>query len=258
MSDDITKNVQAYLDGDLSDQEREVFEKELSTNKALQNELEIQKDFIAVLQSKEDIKLKKELLKDWQNIKSFPPEEQLNTTIKAKEKSLVFYLSRIAAIGLLLIGSWWIYHSFSKDTSADLLATQFLDEKYNAPTYTKNKLEELDENWKNAIGFYQKEQYKETGLAIEQIVAQGTETKEQQFYLGLSYLYQQEPNLDKAISYFQKLLNPNSLFKEQAHWFIALAHLKNKDNAQAKQYFEKIINSNFWKKEEAKKILEKI
>ena len=83
---------------------------------------------------------------------------------------------------------------------------------------------------------------------------------EKHFYLGLSYLYEDVPDNEKAINHLAKSkeLNPTSQLAPQANWFMALAYLKQGKIKEAKALLQLVIDANIWKKVEATALLNKI
>ena len=77
------------------------------------------------------------------------------------------------------------------------------------------------------------------------------------FYAGICCLVQNEPGL--ATQYFSILAKePASNFHQQSMWYLALAHLKNKNLVNAKQIFINIVKSGNEYSQKSQQILSKL
>ncbi len=106
--------------------------------------------------------------------------------------------------------------------------------------------------WKAAKNAYQKGEYETTASEIEKITSP---EPEQQFYLALAHLYNK--NYDKSIAQFESIIQQNNInYAPSSKWYISLAYLKNNQAEQAKKYLQQIVKDKSWKHQEAQKLLE--
>jgi hypothetical protein len=77
------------------------------------------------------------------------------------------------------------------------------------------------------------------------------------FYLGISYLKMDKPDPSKAVKHLQ-FVSTNTPYEEEVRWFIALAHVLNKDTKAAKTVLNEIVNKKSYKHAEAEKLLKKL
>ena len=76
-----------------------------------------------------------------------------------------------------------------------------------------------------------------------------------QFYIGISYLANNEPR--QALEYLEQAAAVPSNIKQPAQWYLALAYLLNENHDLAKHILTDIVNGdNTFKKAEAQKLLE--
>ena len=127
-----------------------------------------------------------------QQLKAAHQKAQENPTPKptAKIKPL-YYLKRIAAVLILGMLAFVLYRSASSSDIVDMVALH-IAQTHDAPTTLMGENDEAAA-WKAAKDAYQKGNYEATIREIEKIKSPKTE---QQFYLGLAYLYNK--NYDKS------------------------------------------------------------
>jgi len=122
--------------------------------------------------------------------------------------------------------------------------------KANDPTVVMGENDDIAA-WRAATIAFQQDNYAAAAYEIEKIASPNTE---QQFYLGLAYLYQK--NYDKSITQFEPVAQQKSIdYSPPSRWYMSLAYLKNKQAKQAKKYLEQIVKDKSWRYKEAQKLL---
>ena len=118
---------------------------------------------------------------------------------------------------------------------------QLLSEHYAKP-FTRTVLKGPESNLTlktEAYYFYQKEEYPKTIVALEALIAEGAQNSEDHFFLGLSYLYSQEP--EKGVTQFKILLDgENNNYRDIATWYLGLALTDAKKYDEAKVYLSEV------------------
>ena len=242
--------IEKYLADEMQGKELDNFEKKLSADSDLQEELNLHRQVAETLKGEKIHDLRNVLQvvdKDWK------VETKENTT-----KIIPFNFRRLltiaAAIALLIVG----YQLFTNNnlSSEELYTTNF--ETY--PMLLNQR--SADENgsdleiYNNAITFYAKGQNTEALAAFEKLIQTQPENITYQFYQ--SNLLLAEKKSTTAIPIFQKILDGNyPLFEEQARWYLALGFLQNDETENAKALLEKIQARQF-KFKEASEILEQL
>ncbi len=140
--------------------------------------------------------------------------------------------------------------------SAMELSGDYLAAHYGSAE-TRKSLDGADEQRAEAIDAYQLGDFARSAELREEVVAKGSATEEDLFYLALSYLYQPNQNPTAAIRHLQSILAlPAPEQRQEAEWFLALAYVRNGQDAAAITLLQKIVNGAQWKKEEAAELLE--
>lgn len=106
---------------------------------------------------------------------------------------------------------------------------------------------------RDAFDAYDLENYAEAISYLEQIKNEG-QTDYAGFYLGLSHL--ELGDMDKALPYFETIIESDSKYASEALWYAALAHLKDKNTEQALSYLQQLLGKGDFKQPEAKALLE--
>lgn len=245
--------IEKYLSEELNASERSEFDQLRKSDNDFAEEVQM----AATVNADFNIKQKKRLqslLKE----QTTPVHEATIRTMTPSRKSSMNWIRNIAAVFILGLGlalGWMFFSSPDINT----LANEELIDLYKAPTSLMVVEEEevVDANWNNAIKAYRDGQFSVAVAAIESSIKKNTEKlDEKNFYLGLSYLYEDLPNLDKAISHLEisKSLNADR-YSTEANWFISLAYLKKGDKENAKAILQEVVEADNWKKAEAAVLL---
>ncbi len=246
--------IEKYLNEELSANERSEFEQLQKSDADFAEEVQVAVTINADFNVKQKMRWQS-LLKEQGNVVKETPVRKL-----APRRS-ISWIRSIAAVFILGLGLSLAWLMFS-NPDAGTLADDQLMEIYEAPSVVRQG-DLADANWKNAISAYKDGQFSVAVAAIESSMDKGSEKlDEKHFYLGLSYLYEDVPNYEKAINHLatSKELNSSSLFAPKANWFMALAYLKQGKIKEAKTLLQLVINENVagWKKAEATALLNKI
>ena len=246
--------IEKYLNEELSSNERSEFEQLQKSDADFAEEVQVAVTINADFNVKQKMRWQS-LLKEQGNVVKETPVRKL-----APRRS-ISWIRSIAAVFILGLGLSLAWLMFSSP-DAGTLADDQLMEIYEAPSVVRQG-DLADANWKNAISAYKDGQFSVAVAAIESSMDKGSEKlDEKHFYLGLSYLYEDVPNYEKAINHLatSKELNSSSLFAPKANWFMALAYLKQGKIKEAKTLLQLVINENVagWKKAEATALLNKI
>jgi tetratricopeptide (TPR) repeat protein len=247
--------IEKYLSEELSANERSEFEQ------LQRSDADFAEEVLVAITINADFNVKQKMR--WQGLLneqvSVVKETPIRKLFLRRSISLVRGIAAVFILGLGLSLAWLIF----SNPDARNLADEQLMEIYVAPKAFMGENANTDFNWKNAVSAYRNGQFSVAVAAIESSMDIGSEKlDEKYFYLGLSYLYEDVPNYEKAINHLAKSkeLNSSSLYAPKAHWFMALAYLKQGKVKEAKTMLQLVINENTtnWKKAEATALLNKI
>lgn len=240
--------VQSYLGGELSDIDRNNFEKELEVNLELQRELKLYQSVEIALKNNSLEKFKARL-------------DNIHRDIIGNAKSPRIFgfntYSLIAAsvIVLISLGSVMLYTFSSNQSNLDVFNKYH--EPYEMSLMTRGEHDLNNLAFKIAVTSYNDGEYSFAKQLLEDILTRNQKDVRAQFMLGVSNL--QLNFLEEAKANFKiviKKKNPN--FYQQAEWYLALTYLKSDDKRNALAQLNSIVLANGFYTIKASEILNKL
>lgn len=159
-------------------------------------------------------------------------------------------------IGLLAI-AFLLFKTLGLQTQAhqnsNQLIAEYLDTEMKYPTITKDDTIDKDSYWSTA-----KQQYLSNDFdGFLDIMNNKTLSDEQQYYVGLAQGLKSSPNFPVAITQLSAI-SDESLFKEEANWYLALFYIQENRMKEGKQLLQSIVNTKSWHYNRAVELLEKL
>lgn len=240
-----TDQIEKYLSGQMMEDEKRAFEKEISVNPALQEELALHREVLAGMEMYFEDELKQKLIAVEKEIKD---DEQKSSSIR-----LSWVIGIAASLMLVALSFYFIINQ--APSSEEIFISYY--EPYPNIISPAERSGEAPATTVTALDYYEQENYL---AAIEAFEAQLEETLSQpsfRFYYALSYL-----SLDKAASaipHLQELASAGGHnFVHQAQWYLGLAYLKTNQEEKASQIFHQLKNSETPYSNKAEIILEEL
>ena len=163
-------------------------------------------------------------------------------------------LLKVAAVILILVAAS-VAILLQRSPAAQDLVSQNLTQPYAAPPLERGE-NSLNENWQKGIEAYRSRNFESAVSFIQESYNQEA-NDEKEFYLGLSLLYQQNSEPEKAAVHFENLINTR--YSEQALWYKILAYYLSGEVDSCKTSLEKIVSSKVhYKKKAAERLLKKL
>ncbi|MEM7101978.1 MAG: hypothetical protein AAF502_02530 [Bacteroidota bacterium] len=232
------EQIEAYLDGSMSPEERQDFESRLKTDNALAEAFAAAQSATDALDILVQIQLKKQLK---------TMEKQRSQKNKFSIRKNIIPLAAAIILGVLTI-AWFGIRSTYSDSSLVAAAME---------TYPGTGIRgsaEIDQG----VQAYSEKNYASAMEYFEGITKGDPYYSTAQFYLGNIYL---ENGLSsKAIRAFEIVRDNNdSRFAEPSEWFLALSYLSSGQRNSAKEELGKVArNAQHAYKEQAEKLLSKM
>lgn len=247
--------IEKYLNEELSASERTEFEALQKSDADFAEEVQVAVAINADFNIKQKMRWQG-LMNEHENVKETPVR-------KLTPRRSLGWIRSIAAVFILGLGLSMAWLMFSSQDASELADEQLMEIYVKPEKFLKE--ENTSPNWESAIAAYDEGQFSVAVAAIERSIEKNENSAKldmKHFYLGLSYLYEDVPNYDKAIKHLAKSkeLNSNSFFAPKPNWFMALAYLKQGKIKEAKALLELVINKNSanYKKVEATALLNKL
>jgi tetratricopeptide (TPR) repeat protein len=181
-------------------------------------------------------------------------EAEMNP-LSTESRVIPLWVKRSLSIAALLVVFFGVYQFgfFNKSLStSEVYGDNF--EVYASPAVVRDSNVHVQTNWEKAVGYYRGEEYEE---AIEWFSETETGIPSYMvfFYKGVSYMAQNNPNLDLAIQNFNSVLESDNDYHQQALWYKGLALLQLNKRAEAMRIFKVISESRSYNFEKADLIL---
>ena len=231
---DNTELIEAYLNNELTAEDKATFENRLNADKDLVAELALHKQIRGFVKENEVQQLKNQV-KVWQQEEevAFVPSEM---NVVKKPFLSISGLARIAAILAVVLGIGWFYFS---DKNPEMTAEVDQDKYFTELLAQNPGTLQGDDQRSVWIQAFSEKNYDQVILTIEK---KQEKTPEEIYYLGLSY--SAKGNYAKAIEQLSMKTLQDSVYAEKAEWAIALIYLKQDDKPKAKALLQKIAKSN--------------
>jgi tetratricopeptide (TPR) repeat protein len=254
---ELLEKIDKYLHGKLKEKERKAFEAEIKADKELAKEVEMNRIVNEALRNSDILRSKEEIQKTMALVNKISEsvtvdfDETRNDHPKKYPSKIGPILWGIAATVLLLLAAVVVFRQYTAPISLDSQVAAYLDEPYNSPPFYRGP-EESIVPW--AI-HYEKGDYQEAKNALEKIVASGDAGPEASFYLGLCYLYQENPDPQNAANQYNKVLGSDNRYREQALWYQGLAYILADQHDLAAETLRKVTG---FRQKEARILLEQM
>jgi tetratricopeptide (TPR) repeat protein len=233
-----TERIDRYLNGELSAAERKKIEEELRQNIDLQREIatnKMIKDAVKTAALRAQVKqIHNEFMRDYVRDTPATPAEEARVVPLRPSKGAFWWVSRVAAAGLLLVVSIGTYQMSSVNGS-DLYNEKYLS--YKLPTVRSENTKDSTLDSLYSAGNF--------ATVIAQTDAKKIKQPQDHFLLAMSHLNQKQ--FGEAVADFEVLRKVNAergvkYFEAEAEYYEALALIGNQKYDQALEIFEKIHN----------------
>ncbi len=180
--------------------------------------------------------------------------EEFSSSSKKGTKVIPLWVKRAIPIAALLIIFLGVYQFglFSKSaTTAEMFSDNF--EVYASPSVYRSSDTNSQSDWETIVTLYRNAEYEE---AIERL-SNADEAPQYlvYFYTGIGYMAQGQPDFDQALAYFEKVLDSDNDFWQQASWYKGLSLLKLDRYQEASEVFRTIVNAKSYNYKKAEEIL---
>lgn len=231
-----------YFANQLTEDGQKIFNELLQNDPDFKSQFEFEKNLKRVINKKQKENLKQKLI-------GF--EKEINSNDHNFDSKSSFRLWSMAASLALLIALGWIaYNTLSGPDYDALYASNF--ETYPNTVYTITRSDGGQSLTRDAFAAYEANDHEKAIAAFLDLKKEG-ETGQVDFYLAQSYL-----NIGKnkeAIEALKSVILNDKEFKAEAHWYLALAYLKSKDEVNAKATLKNLIENFDYKKEKTQALL---
>lgn len=246
------EEIDQYLNDELDENSKEVFETELGSNPDLAAELDLYADIDKAIQETEIMELRAKLGNIIQQVNR---EEKKKRSFAAKLTTSRVAIASVAASLILILSISGLISRTTTSSDAELYS-QFY-QPYQTTGIFRSGDALIDSKLTQALHKYNDQQYDASIDLFSQVLKIDKNNPVSNFYSAMAYQQTGKPEL--AIEAYQKVIqDKDNLFIEQAQWYIGLCYLQNENRKKAYRQFKSIANSNGFYQEKASAILRKI
>lgn len=223
---DYTEYIERYLDNEMSEHERRLFESELATNQELASDYRLHRGLYKAIKTSENERLSNQL-------------HRINNQVKAEQSFRKHLMRRrfvqIAASFILLLAVTTTYIIWSDNpTNDDLFSSQY--EFCSIPK--DSRASELEDNnlMQDAFELYNQKKFPEALQIFERIAHDTSMAYTMNYYSAMAYIElgisatdasEEKQYFDKAIELLQSVIEQkDNIFLKSAVWYNALCYVK--------------------------------
>jgi len=240
MSEAREKQISDYLESKMSETSRQAFEKKLSEDSELAEEV---RDLQSLEQALQAAGMD-DLISDMHNWELEINQTQSGGIIWKK------LLAVAAIITLILVPALYLFNS-QKPTSEELFLSYY--EPYDELITTRGNVDSLNLLLIDGMDAYNQGAYQECSDLLVSYLELNPEAYRVALYLAIAQL---ELNLQEEAELNFLKAQEDPVFKQQAEWYQALSYLKFSETKKAKVVLKSIANSkNHYRKNQADRLL---
>jgi len=244
---DFSYFIERYNAGEMSETEKQWFQKELAGNEKLRNEVNLRKQTDDILKQKNIMTLRNKLAEIERK------RSEVSSPVKDSRKpSYIKYAAVIAA--LVLIGS--LVFIPGKNQNSDSLVKQYY-KVYEPPTNQRSAHSSTDEDFSLALEFYNTHDYDKAAALFSKVLENKPNDMQTVLLKGVSNFEQKQ--YPEAKQSFGKVIDDNdNLYVDQARWYLALCYINTGEKDKAIQLLSVIGKESGIYQKDAKRIIRKL
>lgn len=240
MKDQDYQLFEAYLTGDLSADEVEAHEKKLQEDQNYKESFELYKSLNQHLENKYK---NEEKLEQFKNSVSNISD---NYFASRKKSKFAWVKMAVAALIIIAIGLYFLLGEISKPHYKEIA---------QIPTIHLTERSADGEIYLQAENAFNQKQYSKAIKLFDQILQENSQQQSINLYQAIAYM--EIDSADKARELYDKIIQKENAYSEEALWYAALNELKAENYTACKAYLTKIKPSAS-RYEDAQNLLEKL
>jgi TolA-binding protein len=236
---DFSYFIERYNAGEMDQNERVWFSKELDGNLSLQKELLLRKKIDGILERQDVVSLKSKLA-------SIEKSRSIEIINKSKLPSTGIRYAAVFA-GLIVIGSL-LFLTYRTESPAKLFKKYY--QSYDNPGPSRSP----EVTYNEAIEYFRLGEYSKALEGFKTYLKNTPGSPKIEFLSGISYM---EINNfgDAELSFGNVIGQKVNPYTVDANWYLAMCYLATADNVKAKEQLHSIIKSESIYRDKARKIL---
>jgi TolA-binding protein len=241
---DFSYFIERYNAGEMSETEKQWFQRELEGNEKLRNEVSLRQRTDAILKNQDVLSLRQKLNKI--------ENQRKEAKQPVKDSRKTAYIKYAAVLtGLIVIGS--LIFIPGKNLSSETIMKRYY-KAYEPPTSQRSAQSATDADFTLALEFYNTHDYEKAEILFSKVLDSKPNDMQTVLLKGVANF--EEKKYPEAKQSFGKVIdNKNNLYIDQAQWYLALCYLNTNETDKAKQLLKSIAKEEGIYKNDAKKII---
>jgi len=248
----LEKEIEAYLTGEMTSEEQQLFEKKVAANPDIRKELELYQEMHTIFDDTNweltDMSSQHSKLKEHETFLKSQKGKSIATSIRNAEdnyfqerpknrvRQLIVYAGSIAAIFIIGV---FVFLQLHKNIDAKSLYAKHKNWQ-ELPSLT---LRDLRTDLAEAEKLFKQQKYQEAFIIFSKYQTENDSILNPQVLLYIGVTQLELHKNEKAIESFETLLHSNTLDASKADWYLALTYLKLEEIGQAKKHLEQLVKT---------------
>jgi tetratricopeptide (TPR) repeat protein len=244
---DFSHFIERYIAGEMGEDERNWFEKELEGNANLRNEVDLRKKTEMILKNQSVLSLRNKLTQ-------IEKQRQETETTPVKRKSPVYIRYAAGITAVVVIGSAVLFTG--NHVTGDEVINKYY-KAYEPPASQRSFQSSENADFSLALEFYNTNDFANAALFFSKVVESNPKDMQSVLMKGVSNF--EDKQYPEAKQSFTTVINDNNnLFIETAKWYLALCYIKTNDTVKAISQLQGISEEGGIYSKNARMILRKL
>ena len=241
---DFSYFIERYNAGEMSETEKQWFQKELDGNEMLRNEVNLRKRTDEVLKNQNVMSLRNKLSEIEKTRK------EVNIPVKNSNNPAYIKYAAVVAV-LVLIGSIIMFPG-KKLGSEEIMKRYY--KAYEPPTSQRSIQSITDADFTLALEFYNTRDYEKAAILFNKVLENKPNDMQTVLLIGVASF--EEKKYPEAKQSFGRVIDDkDNLYIDQAQWYLALCYLNTDEKDKAIKLLKTIGNESSIYKNDANKII---
>jgi tetratricopeptide (TPR) repeat protein len=246
-TNDFSYFIERYIAGEMSETEKQWFEKELDGNEQLRNEVSLRKRTDEILKNQDVMSLRNKL-------NAIENKRSMTTTTPIRYRIPVQIRYAAVITALVIIGA--VTFIPGKSLNNDEIMNRYY-KAYEPPTSNRSATSGADADFTLALEYYNTHDYNKAAILFNKVLESRPNDMQTVLLNGVSN-FEEKKYPEAKISFGKVIDDKNNLYIDQAQWYLALCYINTNEKDKAQSLLTIISKEDGIYKSDAKKIIRKL
>jgi len=244
---DFSHFIERYLAGEMGEDEKQWFEKELEGNANLRAEVVLRRKTDDILKQQDIMALRSKL-------GSIEKKRKEAEVAPVRRPGTVYLKYAAVLTALVLIGSIFIFKD--RYTGTDELISKYY-RPYDPPAVQRSVNASVNADFSLALEFYNTSDYTHAAQLFSKVVQNNPKDMQSVLLYGVSS-FEDKKYPEAKKSFVTVIDDNNNLFIESAQWYLALCYIKTEENEKARGELQLIVKEGGLYARNARKLMKSL